>query len=261
MARKVKLAPTEKSAPNATQVVAPSRFSSIRKNIPTIVGAVALVAAGALAGGVLARGGFDGRDGRHAGPGMEARMDRHGDHRGDMEGPGGHRDGDEQTGAGGPQMGADLSGTVVSATATQLTITRADGTTQSVALDAESQYFSQTTATAADVTVGSYVLVEVSAPNGTGAAEATGIAVLANGLTDAHVHLGRPAKVTAVNGSELTLESLTPRGVVTTTVTIGAQTAISTIATASVSDLASGSTVVVDLGRDSLAAKSVLIVK
>ena len=45
MARTVKLAPTEKSTPNAKQVIAPSRLGTIRNNLPTILGAVALVAA------------------------------------------------------------------------------------------------------------------------------------------------------------------------------------------------------------------------
>ena len=262
MARTVKLAPTEKSAPKAKQVVAPSRFSGIRNNLPTIFGALALVAAGALAGTALAHGGFDGRDGRHPGPGMEARMDHDGDHMGGgMGGPGGDRDGDGQQGAGERQGGPEFAGTVVSATATEVSITLPDGTTQTVSLDAASQYFTQTTGAAADITVGSYVLVQANLPVGTTASEATGVAVLADGLTDAHVHLGRPAKVTAVNGSELTLEAVTPNGTQSITVTIGANTSISKIAAATNADLTAGSSVVIDLGPNMPAAKSVLIVK
>ena len=262
MARTVKLAPTEKSAPKAKQVVAPSRFSGIRNHLPTIFGAAALVAAGALAGTALAHGGHDGRDGRHPGQGMEARMNRDGGHMGGgMGGPGGDRDGDGQQGAGGPQAGADLTGTISSVSPTELSITLADGTTKTVVLDSASQYFTQTTGSAADVTVGSYVLVEAGMPVGGSAAEVSGLAVLTNGLTDAHVHLGHPAKVTAVNGSELTLEAVTPRGTVTITVTIGATTSISKIAAATNADLTAGGIVVVDLGRGTLGAESVLIVK
>ncbi|NBW32291.1 MAG: hypothetical protein EBR48_06625, partial [bacterium] len=76
-----------------------------------------------------------------------------------------------------------------------------------------------------------------------------------------HVHLGRPAKVTAVDGNTLTVEMTTRDGVKTLTVTIGATTSISKIATATNTDVTTGDSVVVDLGRDSTAAKSVLIVK
>ena len=257
MARVVKLAPTERSAPKAKQVVAPSRLSGIRNNLPTLLGAAALVAAGALAGSTLARGGLDGRDGRHPGPGMEARMDRDGGHMGGgMGGPGNDRDG-----AGKQQGGPEFAGTVVSTSPTALSITLADGATQTVSLDAASQYFTQTTGTVADITVGSYVLVEQALPVGNTAPAVSGVSVLANGLTDAHVHLGRPAKVTAVNGNELTLEVATPRGADTITVMISATTSISKIATATNADLTAGDSVVVDLGRNAVAANSVLIIK
>jgi hypothetical protein len=144
---------------------------------------------------------------------------------------------------------------------TELAITLADGTTKTVVLDSASQYFTKTAGTAADVTVGSYVLVEPGAPAGGTATEVVRIAVLANGLTDAHVHLGRPAKVTAVNGNTLTLEMATRRGVKTITATIGANTAFSKIASATNADVTAGSSVVVDLGREANAAESVLIVK
>ena len=261
MARTVKLAPTEKSAPNAKQVIAPSRFSAIRNNLPTILGAAALVAAGALAGTALAHGGPDGRDGRHPGPGAEARMEMGGDHRGGGAGPRGDRNGDEHGGAGRPEGGADLSGAVTSVSPTELSVTLADGTTKTVVLASESQYFTKTTGTAADVTVGSYVLVEAAPPVGSTATEAVGIAVLENGLTEAHVHLGRPAKVTAVNGSTLTVEMATRDGVKALTVTIGVNTSISKIATATNADVTAGDNVVVDLGREATSAKSVLIVK
>jgi len=261
MARTVKLAPTEKSAPNAKQVIAPSRFSAIRNNLPTILGAAALVAAGALAGTALAHGGPDGRDGRHPGPGAEARMEMGGDHRGGGAGPRGDRNGDEHGGAGRPEGGADFSGNVTSVSPTELSITLADGTTTTVTLDSSSQYFTQSAGTAADVTVGSYVLVEAAPPVGSTATEAVGIAVLENGLTEAHVHLGRPAKVTAVDGNTITVEMATRDGVKSLTVTIGATTSISKIATATNTDVTAGDSVVVDLGRDSTAAKSVLIVK
>ena len=189
-------------------------------------------------------------------------MDVDGDHMGGgMGGPGGDRDGDGQQGAGERQGGVDLTGTVARVSPTELSITLADGTTQTVSLNAASQYFTQTTGTTADLTVGSYVLVQEALPVGNGALEVTGVAVLVNGLTDAHVHLGRPAKVTAVNGSALTLEAVTPRGVQTITVTIGANTSISRITTATNADLTAGNSVVVDLGRNAVAAKSVLIVK
>lgn len=268
MARTVKLAPTEKSAPTAKQVVAPSRLSGIRRNLPTIFGAAALVAAGALAGTALAHGGFDGRDDRQPGPGMEARMDRHGNEMpggvggpGSMGGPGRGGDGDDQQGMGRPQVGADLTGTVTSANSSSLSLTLSDGSVSSVTLDGTSQYFSQTTGVTADVTVGSYVLVDADLPAGSATTDAATVAVLANGLTDAHVHLGHPAKVTAVNGSTLTLEAVTPRGTETFTVTIGANTSISKIATATNADLKVGAHVVVDLGRGTLAAESVLVVK
>lgn len=251
MARTVKLAPTEK------QVVAPSRFSGIRNSLPAIFGAAALVAAGALAGTALANGGPEGRDGRHAGPGAEARMEMERDH----DGPGGDRHGDEHRGAGGPQAGADLTGAVTSVSPTELSITLADGSSKTVVLDSESQYFTKTVGTAADVVVGSYVLIEAGAPNGDAGMEVSGIAVLATGLTDAHVHLGRPAKVTAVNGSELTLEVATRHGVKALTATIGANTLISKVASATNADVTAGNVVVVDLGREATAAKSVLIVK
>jgi len=251
MARTVKLAPTEK------QVVAPSRFSGIRNSLPAIFGAAALVAAGALAGTALANGGPEGRDGRHAGPGAEARMEMERDH----DGAGGDRHGDEHRGAGGPQAGADLTGAVTSVSPTELSITLADGSSKTVVLDSESQYFTKTVGTAADVAVGSYVLVQVEKPADGAVSEADGIAVLASGLTEAHVHLGRPAKVTAVNGSTLTLEMTTRRGVKTITVTIGADTVFSKIATATNADLTAGDSVVVDMGRETAAAESVLIVK
>jgi hypothetical protein len=142
-----------------------------------------------------------------------------------------------------------------------LSITLADGATQTVSLDAASQYFTQTTGTVADITVGSYVLVEQALPVGNTAPAVSGVSVLANGLTDAHVHLGRPAKVTAVNGNELTLEVATPRGADTITVMISATTSISKIATATNADLTAGDSVVVDLGRNAVAANSVLIIK
>jgi len=207
MARTVKLTPS----------------SGIRNSLPMIFGAAALVAAGALAGTALANGGPDGRDGRHLGPAAEARMEMDRDRDrdgagmkpGEEPGSGGDRHGDEHRGAGGPQAGADLTGAVTSVSPTELSITLADGTTKTAVLNSESQYFMKTAGTAADVTVGSYVLVEPGVLAGGTATEVAGIAVLANGLTDAHVHLGRPAKVTAVNGSTLTLEMTTRRGVKT----------------------------------------------
>ena len=261
MARTVKLAPTEK------QIVAPSRFSGIRNSLPAIFGAAALVAAGALAGTALANGGPDGRDGRHPGRGAEARMEMERDHdgagmeRGENPERRGDRRGGEQRGGGGPQAGADLTGAVTSVSPTELSVTLADGTTKTVALNSESQYFTQTAGTTADVTVGSYVLVRAEKPTDGAVAEADGVAVLATGLTDAYVHLGRPAKVTAVNGNTLTLEMTTRRGVKTVTATIGANTVFSKIATATNADLTAGSSVVVDMGREAAAAKSVLIVK
>lgn len=261
MARTTKLAPTEPSTPKGTQVVAPSRFGGLRSNLPTILGAVALVAAGALAGTAFARGGFDGRDGRHPGGGLEARMDMDGDHMDGGMGPGGDRDGDGPQGAGDRQGGPEFAGTVVSASSTELTITLADGTTQAIALDGASQLFAQTSGSAADVTVGSYVLVDAGMPIGTAPADAIGIAVLDGGLTDAHVHLGRPAKVTAVNGSEISLEVVTPRGTESYSVTIGAAMKISIVSAATTADLAAGASVVVDFGPHAIAAKSVLIVK
>ncbi len=249
MARK--LAPTEK------QAVAPSRFSGIRNSLPVIFGAAALVAAGALAGTALANGGPDGRDGRHPGRGAEARMQMEHDH----DGAGGDRHNDEHRGEGGPQANADLTGVVTSVSPTELSITLADGSSKTVVLDSESQYFTKTAGTAADVAVGSYVLVEAGMPADGAASDADSIAVLATGLTDAHVHLGRPAKVTAVNGSTLTLEMTTHRGVKAVTVMIGTNTVFSKIAIATNADLTAGSSVVVDMGREETAAESVLIVK
>ena len=246
MARTAKLAPTER------QIVAPSRFSGMRNSLPAIFGAAALVAAGALAGTALANGSSEGRDGRHPGPGAEARMEMERDR---------DRDGGEHRGPGGPQAGADLSGAVTSVSPTELSITLADGTTKTVVLNSESQYFTKTAGTAADVAVGSYVLVQAEKPVDGAVSEADGIAVLATGLTEAHVHLGRPAKVTAVDGNTLTLEMVTPRGTKTITVTIGANTVFSKIATATNADLTAGDSVVVDMGREAAAAESVLIVK
>jgi hypothetical protein len=261
MARTVKLAPTEK------QVVAPSRFSGIRNNLPALVGAAALVAAGALAGTALANGGPDGRDGRAAGRGAEARMEMERDHdgagmeQGEKPGPGGDRHGDQHRGEGGPRADTDLTGAVTSVSPTGLSITLADGSSKTVVLDSESQYFRKTVGTAADVAVGSYVLVQAEKPADGAVSEADGITVLATGLTDAHVHLGRPAKVTAVNGNTLSLEMVTPRGTKTITVTISTNTVFSRIATATNADLMAGSSVVVDMGREAATAESVLIVK
>jgi len=246
MARTAKLAPTER------QIVAQSRFSGMRNSLPAIFGAAALVAAGALAGTALANGSSEGRDGRHPGPGAEARMEMERDR---------DRDGGEHRGPGGPQAGADLSGAVTSVSPTELSITLADGTTKMVVLDSASQYFTKTAGTAADVAVGSYVLVQAEKPVDGAVSEADGIAVLATGLTEAQVHLGRPAKVTAVDGNTLTLEMVTPRGTKTITVTIGADTVFSKIATATNADLTAGDSVVVDMGREAAAAESVLIVK
>jgi dihydroorotase-like cyclic amidohydrolase len=105
------------------------------------------------------------------------------------------------------------------------------------------------------------VLVQAEKPADGAVSEADGIAVLATGLTDAHVHLGRPAKVTAVDGNTLTLEMTTRRGVKTITVTISTNTVFSRIATATNADLMAGSSVVVDMGREAATAESVLIVK
>ena len=238
MARTVKLTPN----------------TGVRNSLPVIFGAAALVAAGALAGAALTNGGPDGRDGRHPGRGAEARMEMDRDR--DRDGEGG-----EHRGAGGPHNEADLTGTVSSISPTELSVTLADGTTKTVVLDSSSQYFTKSAGTAADVVVGSYVLIEAGMPVGGVATEVAGIAVLATGLTDAHVHLGRPAKVTAVNGSVLTLEVTTRRGVKTLTATIGANTLISKVASATNADVTAGNVVVVDLGREAAAAKSVLIVK
>lgn len=248
MARTVKLAPAEKSTAKAKRVVSPSRFASIRNNLPAIFGAAALVAAGALAGTALAHNGPGGSGGRHPGPGMEARMNMHRDHSGQHE-------------AGKPKARAGLAGTATSVSPTELSITLANGTSKTFALDAMSQYFTQTAGTAADVTVGSYVLVDGGAPAGRAEVTAKRIAVLTSGRTDVRLHLGHPAKVTVVNGSTLTLEVVTPRGAKTITVAIGANTVISKIATATNADLTVGSNVVLDLGREAAAAKSVLIVK
>jgi len=171
------------------------------------------------------------------------------------------RDGDEHRGAGGPHNEVDLTGAVTSVSPTELSIALANGTTKTVVLESSSQYFTKTAGTATDVVVGSYVLIEAGVPNGDAGMEVAGIAVLATGLTDAHVHLGRPAKVTAVNGSELTLEVTTRRGVKMLTATIGANTLISKVASATNADVTAGNVVVVDLGREATAAKSVLIVK
>jgi len=267
MARRVKLAPTEKPMPKAKQVVAPSRLGGIRRNLPTIFGAAALVAAGALAGTALAHDEFNGRSGHPAGPGMEARMNMHGGQMapgmgaGGMRGPGGDQDGNGRHAAGRPRAARNLVGTVASSTATELSVTLADGTTKVVTLSGTSQYFTQTPGSTTDVTVGSYVLVSAKLPGRSATQDVTSIAVLANGLTTAHVHLGHPAKVTAVNGSALTLEVAMPRGTKTITVTIGANTSISTISAATSADLTVGTRVAVDLGRGTLAAESVLIVK
>ena len=223
-----------------------------RNNLLMIFGAAALVAAGALAGAALTNSGPDGRDGRHPERGAEARMEMDRDR---------DRDGAEHRGAGRSHNEADLTGAVTSVSPTELSIALADGTTKAVVLDSSSQYFTKTAGTAADVVVGSYVLIEAGMPVGGVATEVAGIAVLATGLTDAHVHLGRPAKVTAVNGSELTLEVTTRRGVQTLTATIGANTLISKVASATNADVTAGNVVVVDLGREATAAKSVLIVK
>jgi hypothetical protein len=180
--------------------------------------------------------------------------------RGDM-GRGGDRHGNQHRGEGGPQAGADLTGAVTSVSPAELSITLADGSSKTVVLDSESQYFTKTVGTAADVAVGSYVLVQAEKPADGAVSEADGIAVLATGLTDAHVHLGRPAKVTAVNGNTLTLEVTTRRGVKTITVTISTNTVFSRIATATNADLMAGSSVVVDMGREAATAESVLIVK
>ena len=251
MARTVKIAPTEE------QIVTPSRFGGLRGSLPVVLGAAALVAAGALAGATLAHGGPDGRDGRHPGRGEEARMEMHGDRMGGD----GDRHGDQHQDSDGPQGGADLSGNVSSVSPTELSITLADGTSQTVVLDGESQYFTQVAGTAADVTVGSYVLIEAALPTGGTPTDVVGIAVLANGLTDAHVHLGRPAKVTAVNGNTLTLEVTTRHGAKTLTATIGAATSVSKIAAATNADVTAGDAVVVDLRREAATAESVLIVK
>lgn len=223
-----------------------------RNSLPMIFGAAALVAAGALAGAALTNGGPDGRDGRHPQRGAEARMemDRARD-----------RDGDVHRGAGRSHNEADLTGAVTSVSPTELSIALADGTLKTVMLDSSSQYFTKTAGTAADVVVGSYVLIEAGMPVGGVATEVANIAVLATGLTDAHVHLGRPAKVTALNGSELTLEVTTRRGVQTLTATIGANTLISKVAAATNADVTAGNVVIVDLSREATAAESVLIVK
>ena len=238
------MARTPKLTPNA----------GVRNSLPAIFGAAALVAAGALAGAALTNGGPDGRDGRHPERGAEARMEMDRDH--DRDGEGG-----EHRGAGRSHNEADLTGAVTSVSPTELSIALADGTTKTVVLDSSSQYFTKTAGTAADVVVDSYVLIEAGMPVGGVATEVAGIAVLATGLTDAHVHLGRPAKVTAVNGSVLTLEVTTRRGVKTLTATIGANTLISKVASATNADVTAGNVVVVDLGREAAAAKSVLIVK
>jgi hypothetical protein len=261
MARTVKLAPAEK------QIVTPSRFSGIRNSLPAIFGAVALVAAGALAGTALANGGPDGRDGRHPGKGAEARMEMDRDHdgagmkSGDKPGRRGDRRGDQHRGEGGPQAGADLTGAVSSVSPTELSVTLADGTTKRVVLNSESQYFTKTAGTAADVVVGSYVLVRAEKPADGAVREADSVAVLATGLTEAHVHLGRPAKVTAVSGNTLNLEMVTPRGTTTITVTISVNTVFSKIATTTNADLTAGDSVVIDMGREAAVAESVLIVK
>ncbi|NQW55875.1 MAG: hypothetical protein HQ458_03330 [Chloroflexi bacterium] len=258
MARTAKPASTEQST---------SRFSGIRNSLPAIFGAAALVAAGALAGTALANGGPDGRDDRDAGRGAEARMEMERGRSGAEAGPAGEggssgdRRGDRHRGPGGPRTGADLTGAVTSVSPTELSITLADGSSKTVVLDSESQYFTKTVGTAADVAVGSYVLVRAEKPADGAVSEADGIAVLESGLTDAHVHLGRPAKVTAVNGNTLTLEMTTRRGVKTIMVTIGADTVFSKIATATNADLTAGDSVVVDMGREAAAARSVLIVK
>lgn len=248
MARTVKPAPTER------QIAAPSRLSGIRTNLPAIMGAAALVAAGALAGATLTGGGPEGRDGRYPGRGQEARMEMHEDRHGDRHGAH-HRD------PAGAHEGADLSGTVNSVAPTELSITLTDGSIQSVALDGESRFFTKSMGTAADVTVGSFVLVEAEMPRGEPTMGVVGIAVLSDGLTDAHLHLGRPAKVVAVDGDSLTLEMSTRHGVKRVTVTIGAATSISNIAAATSADIIAGDAVIVDLRRDAAAAESVLIVK
>ena len=63
------------------------------------------------------------------------------------------------------------------------------------------------------------------------------------------------------DGSTLIVEMATRDRVKTLTVTIGATTSISKIATATNADLTVGDSVVVDLGRDAAVAKSVLIVE
>jgi hypothetical protein len=144
---------------------------------------------------------------------------------------------------------------------TDLSITLTDGSIQSVVLDGESQFFTKSMGTAADIKVGSFVLVEAEMSRGEPTMDVVGIAVLPNGLTDAHLHLGRPAKVIAVDGTSLTLEMTTRYGVKRVTVSIGAATSISTVAAATSADITAGDAVIVDLGRDAAAAESVLILK
>jgi len=71
----------------------------------------------------------------------------------------------------------------------------------------------------------------------------------------------RPAKVTAVDGSTLTLEMVTPRGTKTITVTVSDATVFSKITVATNADVTAGDNVVVDLAREANSAESVLIVK
>lgn len=80
--------------------------------------------------------------------------------------------GDRGGNAGADLSASTISGTVVSVTLSSITIRLAGGQTATVAIDSSTAYHAQTTASSADVTVGSSVIVQTSAPV-TGSASAS----------------------------------------------------------------------------------------
>jgi len=261
MAKKVSLAPVESEA--ATRRTGGGRFARLRDNSSLVVGAVALLGAG-LVGGLLIGGarGHDGRDHHDGRGGFEMRGGPAAPHGDDRDGDAGMRGGP----AGAPQ-GGEASGTVASVSGSQVTVTRADGTTVTLDLSGVSVYVSQA-GSAADVVAGSSAWITPASDAGSGAfGELASIAVSATALpAGEHLHLGIPVTVDSVSGSTIAVTPVGRGGAGpiggSTSATIGSATTVRKVSAASLADIAVGASVEIDLFRgDTAKPESVVIVR
>jgi len=102
-----------------------------------------------------------------------------------------------QLGQGGFGAGVTISGSVVSVTATEITLQLANGTTVNIPIDASTAYHRQASATSSDVKTGSKVEIQVSGGVG-GFRQAPGVSPAPNASGAPARALGTASAITII---------------------------------------------------------------